>query len=206
MIILNCEQGTEAWMEARLGVPTATGASRIITPTGKASSQARAYMAELVAEYVIGETKDEFRGTEWMERGKILEPDARAFYEFHNDDDVTKVGFVYRDDTRTAGCSPDSLVGDDGMLELKCPMAHTHVAYHMMGDVPTPYIVQLQYQLWITGRKWVDFMSYHPDFPPYLIHVEADQVFTKAFDDRMPGFIEEMLKWRSHMASKNLLA
>ena len=111
-----------AWIEARLGIPTASEFSKIVTPGGKLSASRDEYIGTLLAEWALGEQDAEFQ-SEWAERGKLLEPEARDYYRFHRDADVATVGFVYRDDARSVGCSPDGIVGGDGLLELKCPKA-----------------------------------------------------------------------------------
>ena len=95
MIVLDVEQGSIAWQEARLGIPTASAFSRIVTPGGKPSKSAEQYLGELLAEWVLGYQADDFQ-SEWAERGKQLEPDARKFYAFHRDADPRRVGFCYQ--------------------------------------------------------------------------------------------------------------
>ena len=198
MITINCAQGSREWEEARLGIPTASAFSRIVTPTGKLSAQREGYLGELLAEWVLGEPIHEFQ-TEWMERGKLLEPDARAYYAFQRDAEVETVGFIYRDEDRQAGCSPDGLVGDDGLIELKCPMAGKHLVYLSRGVCPKEYVGQVQGQLWVTGRLWCDFMSFHPGLPPFILKVEPDPKFQAALDDHMPTFIAEILEGRERL-------
>ena len=92
MIVLEVEQGTLAWTQARLGIPTASQASRIVTPTGRLSKSRDGYLAQLLAEWALGEDVTDFAGTEWMERGKVLEPEARRYYAFHADAEPETVG------------------------------------------------------------------------------------------------------------------
>ena len=146
MIILDVEQGSAAWVEARLGIPTASEFSKIITPGGKLSASRRDYFGTLLAEWALGEQDAGFQD-EWMERGKLLEPDARANYEFHRDEKVQTVGFVYLDESRDVGCSPDGLVGKDGALELKVPKAATHLRWLAIGEVPREHAMQVQGQI-----------------------------------------------------------
>ena len=182
MIVLTCEQGSREWLEARAGIPTSSQFSRIVTPGGKPSAQAEGYVAELLAEHFLGPQDDEFMGNEWVERGRVLEPVARRFYAFHRDVDPTQVGLCLRGvwhkgaevtDTLGAGASPDALVGDDGLLELKVPMPKTHLLWLARGVLPKQHSMQVQGQLWVTGRAWCDFLSWHPDLPPFLVRVEA---------------------------------
>ena len=197
MIIVNCEQGSRQWTECRLGIPTASAFSRIVTPGGKLSAAREEYQGELLAEWALGEA-DEFGGTDWMERGKMLEPEALQHYAFYRDLQPDSVGFVYRDDNKMVGCSPDGLV-KDGALELKCPKAGTHLIYLAGGHCPKKYVPQVQGHIWVTDRPWCDFMSYHPGLPPLIVRVEPDAAYQAAFDKHMPEFIAELLEGRERL-------
>lgn len=178
MRIISCEQGTDEWFQARLGCPSGSGFAKLITATGKSSTSADTYINELIAELVIGE-QQHITPNEWMIRGTELEPDARAFYEFERDVQVQEVGFC-KHDSMECGISPDGLVGDDGGIEIKCPKASTHIKYLRNQQLPTEYKAQVQGALWITGREWWDFLSYHPSLPPFLIRVLPDQKYIEA--------------------------
>ena len=200
MIVLDCEQGTREWLEARFGRWTASNASRVVTPGGALSKARDEYQAELLAEWVLQEPVKEF-STDWTERGKAIEADAREYYEFQNDAEVRSVGLIYRDESRMTACSPDGLVGDDGGLELKSPMPETHLLYLARGVVPGKYMPQVQGCLWITGRAWWDWMSYCPMFPPLLLRVEPDEKYQAALDKYVPQFIAEMLEARERLSA-----
>jgi hypothetical protein len=180
MRIINCEQGSPEWLQARLGVPSASSYSKLITTTGKASAQAEAYINQLVAERITGEPSF-FQVTDPMQRGMDLEPEARVRYEMETGNLVEQVGFLMHD-TLEAGASPDGLVGEEGGLEIKCPMRSTHVEYLRNGRLPSKYIQQVQGCLWISGRDWWHFMSYHPKMTPLIIRVYRDEVFIKALE------------------------
>ena len=201
MIILECEQGSVPWVEARLGIPTASEFSKVVTPGGKLSASRRPYLGKLVAEWALGDAAGdiEFGGTAWTERGQILEPKARKAYAFTRDVDPVQVGFVYRDETRLSGCSPDGLVGPDGLLELKCPMAGTHLTWLAQDVVPREHQSQLQGQLWVSQRDWVDFMSFYPGLPPFLVRVAPDPTYQRALDLAIPQFIDEVLAARERL-------
>ncbi len=196
---LDVPQGEAEWMAARLGRPTASQASRIVTRTGKPSSQADAYMAELLAEYFLGHPVTEFDGNVWTERGKALEPDAFALYAFHVDSEPRTTGIVYRDESRLFGASPDGLVDPDGGLELKAPMPGTHLLWLARGECPPQHWCQVQASIWATGRKWWDFMSYYPDLPPLIVRVEPDATYQAALDKHIPAFIGELLSGRERL-------
>ena len=199
MIVHPCQQGTVEWTEARLGIPTASEFSRIVTATGKLSKQRDGYLAELLAEWCLGEPVTNFMGNEWTERGQVLEPEARKYYAFQRDLDAETVGFIYLDEARMVGCSPDGLVGEDGLLELKCPMAPTHLLWLCRGVLPPAHNAQVQGELWVTGRAWCDFMSYFPGLPPLLVRVEPDSKYQAALDDLMPKFVQEVLAGRERL-------
>ena len=201
MITLDCEQGTREWVEARLGIPTATGFSKILTPGGKLSKSREAYWGDLLGESVTGEPHDDLPSLYFVERGEALEPSARKHYAFQRDVDPVKVGFVFRDEGRMVGCSPDGVVGDDGLLELKCPKTGNHISWLARGVVPREHVSQLQGQLWVTGRAWVDFMSYHPGLPPLIVRVEPDPAYQAALDEHIPTFCDELLEGRAYLRS-----
>jgi hypothetical protein len=175
MKILEMEQGTQEWLEARLGCPSGSGFSKLITASGTPSSSAESYINDLIAELITGESTP-FHVTEWMQRGTELEPFARMNYELETDREVTEVGFCMHDILR-CGVSPDGLIGDDGGIEIKCPKPSTHVKYLRNGKLPSEYKAQVMGCLWITGREWWDFMSYHPQMPNLLIRVHRDEEY-----------------------------
>ena len=201
MIVLNHEQGSAEWVEARLGIPTASEFKRILTPTGKPSTSREGYLAELLAEWALGQPVTEFGGTEWTERGQMLEPDARADYAFQVDCEPSLVGLILRDEGRMCGASPDALVGENGLLELKCPKAGKHLLYLARNELPREYSAQVQGQIWVTGREWCDFTSYYPGLPSFCIRVAPDDRYQAALDESMPVFIEELLAGRQRLRS-----
>jgi len=190
MIRVDCEQLSDDWFAARTGVASASNFSKIITPSGKPSASSDDYLYELVAEYVTGEKK-QITPSFWMERGIEMEPEARNAYEFITDQEVEQVGFIYRDESRLVGCSPDGLLDGKG-LEIKCPAPITHVSYLLQGVCPKAYVAQLQGSMWVTGfESWV-FMSFHPDYESLIIEVEADDAYQKALDKVMPPFLDRL--------------
>lgn len=170
------EQSTPEWSLARAGRPCSSEFHKIITPTGKPSKQAEAYGYRLLAELMIKEPILTFESTYWIDRGKTLEPDAAGLYDLTHDVKTERAGFC-TDDNGWYGCSPDRLVGEEGLLEIKCPAPQTHMEYLVNGKVDTDYYPQLQGQLFVTGRKWVDIWSYHPKMPPVRIRTERDEVY-----------------------------
>lgn len=197
MLIVQCEQGSPEWLDARLGIPTASNFDRIITPkTGKLSAQAERYIYELLAEDMLGHPIDE-SASDFMTRGSAVERSAVEFYEFNRDVLTSKVGVILRDDGMT-GCSPDRLVGDDGGLEIKCPSAAVHVSY-MLGTDADKYKCQVQGALWITGRPWWDFLSYNPELPPVLVRHERDEAFIATLARTVDAFINVLGEARQRL-------
>jgi len=170
------EQGTEGWLKDRLGCPSGSNFSKLITSAGKPSTQAEGYINQMIAERLMGNTANEVKQTEWMARGNELEPQARSFYEFATGNDVVEIGFC-KHDVYECGVSPDGLVNDDGLLEIKCPAPSTHVGYLRGDKLPSTYKQQVMGQMWITEREWCDFVSYHPDMPVLITRVQRDDSY-----------------------------
>lgn len=160
-------QSSPEWYQLRLGKPTASAFSRIVTPTGRPSKQVDGYAMQLAAELFVGHQIG-WDGNAWSERGKEFEADAVSLYEFTHDVEVQRVGFV-TDDAFEVGCSPDGFVGEDGMIEIKSLKAENHVAAIMewsaTGLCPTDYVPQTQGQLLLTERVWCDLVFFHPELP-----------------------------------------
>lgn len=189
MILLNeFQQGSAEWFMARLGIPTASRFDEIITPkTLKPSSSQERYAQQLLAEALLGAPLDENR-VDFIERGKILEKFAVPYYELQADTDTEEVGFILRDDGRS-GASPDRLVGADGLLEIKVPMAHTHMGYLLDKD-GIGYKCQVQGQLWVAEREWCDTLSWHPTIPPALVRQHRDEKFIAALSGAVVQFTD----------------
>ena len=190
MRLIECEQGSEEWLKARLGIPSASNFSKLITMKGTLSTQAKAYVDALVAETITGESTY-VKVTDAMQRGTELEPYARERYFYETGNSVEEVGFCLHDDYQ-AGASPDGLIGEDGGLEIKCPLGGTMVSYLRVGRLPSKYWQQVQGCLHITGRKWWDFMAYHPDMKPLIVRVERDEAFIAALDALLIDVVKEI--------------
>jgi hypothetical protein len=191
-IIRDVEQGTDEWFALRLGIPTASNFGQIITPTGKKSKSADRYMRQLIAEWLAGVPVDAEQSSFWMERGQELEEEARNRYEFDTGETVEEVGFIAAEGY---GCSPDGLVGDNGMLEIKCPKASTLVEYYCIDGEPPKYRPQLQGQLWVAERQWVDFYAYHPKLHPIRRRIVRD-------DDYIAEMAKLVMEFNASMAEK----
>lgn len=198
LITLDCEQGSEEWLAARLGIPTATGFENIVTATGKKSASYIKYMAELIEESILG-GGDTFKSS-FMERGNQLEPQARAAYEFLTGNDVIQVGGVYLNENRDVMVSPDGLIPSlKKGLEIKCPKMSTHIRYLLEGGVPAEYVIQVQANLWVTGYETWDFVSYCPEYQKqtlYLFTAARDEKLMKAFDEHIPQFVKTLKAYK----------
>jgi len=171
-------QGTEEWLKARLGVPSASNFSKVVTTKGQRSTSFMGYVNALIAEKLTGDPTY-VKITEPMERGTSLEDEARAMYQLINDTDVRQVDFI-KHPNMEVGCSPDGLIdvkcdrGLIGGLEIKCPLQGTHVEYLRAGKVPSKYMLQVQGCMFVTGRGYWDFMSYHPKMKPLIVRTYRD--------------------------------
>lgn len=198
LITLDCEQGSEEWLAARLGIPTATGFENIVTATGKKSASYIKYMAELIEESILG-GGDTFKSG-FMERGNQLEPQARAAYEFLTGNDVIQVGGVYLNEDREVMVSPDGLIPSlKKGLEIKCTKMSTHIRYLLEGGVPAEYVIQVQANLWVTGYETWDFVSYCPEYQKqtlYLFTAARDEKLMKAFDEHIPQFVKTLKAYK----------
>jgi putative phage-type endonuclease len=191
MIIENVIQGTPEWLKERCGIPTASNFDTIITTKGEPSKSRTKYMYQLAAERITG-VKEETYQNGIMQRGIEMEAEARCMYELITGNTVEQVGVCYPDEKKLCGCSPDGLIDKDGAIEIKCPTSAVHVGYLLEGVLPMTYFQQLQGQLFVTGRKWVDFFSYYPGLKPLLIKVLPDEKFIKALRVELELFCGEL--------------
>jgi putative phage-type endonuclease len=188
------EQRSEEWFQARLGKVTASRVADVLAKikSGESASR-RNYKIQLVSERLTGE-KQETYINQAMQDGIDREQFARDRY-VQQFGEVEEVGFV-KHPTLEAGASPDGMVGDDGIIEIKCPMGSTHTETLMTQDIPSKYIPQVQFQLLVTGRKWCDFVSYNPMFPKHLQvfvkRIEADPVYQKELEVEVKQFLKEV--------------
>ena len=191
MIIIDCPQGEEQWFKEKLGKPSASNASKIITNEGKQSNQRTGYLYELAAERITGKTTKGYKDKN-MEIGTERENESRAFYELLYDLDVSVVGLVYKDENRAICASPDGLIADSHGLEMKNPLPKTQIKYLLEGKLPSEYFSQVQFSLYVTGLKYWDFLSYVPDMPHFLIRVERDDKFLIALEFELNLFCLEL--------------
>jgi len=201
MIIHNCEQGGEEWIRLRLSIPTASCFDQIITPkTMKLSASSPTYMHVLLAQWITGEPLDTFEG-DWTRHGHEYEDESRSSYAFASGQSIEQVCLITTNDGMV-GASPDGMVGDDGLVELKCTKGNTHVAYLLKRDVDEKYRTQLQGQLWVCEREWVDIQSYCVGFPSVVIRVNRDDDYISKLSDAVLSFVDVMLETREKLTQQ----
>ena len=190
------DQGSEEWFTIRIGKVTASRVADVIakTKTGYSASRDN-YMAQLVCERLTGQKGESFTNAA-MQHGTDTEPLARAAYEALKDVLVDEVGFVPHPTIKMAGASPDGMVGEDGLLEIKCPNTATHIETLLSESVPGKYFTQMQFQLSCTGRQWCDFVSFDNRLPEelqlFVKRVPRDEVFIRLIEAEIVQFIAEL--------------
>lgn len=189
-------QQTDAWREERLGHCTASRMGDVLAAikSGEAAAR-RNYRMQLVVERLTGVPHDSFQSPAML-AGIENEPLARMAYEVHSQEFVEQVGFVKHPSIKWFGASPDGFVGDDGLLEIKCPLTATHIDYLLAGGVPSDYRPQLLAQLACTGRKWVDFVSYDPKLPDnmrlFVVRLERNDIEIEGIERNAKAFLAEV--------------
>ena len=189
-------QGTPEWIAARIGKVTASRISDMMAKTKSGWGASRKnYAAELLAERLTAQAAEGYVSFE-MKRGIELEPEARAAYEWYRDETVELTGFVAHPRIALSGASPDGLVGKDGLVEFKCPNTATHVATLLGGEISNDYILQCQFQMACTGRKWDDWVSYDPRLPEHMRlfvrRVPRDEEKIAEIEREVQAFIAEI--------------
>lgn len=184
--IVECEQGSPEWFAARLGIPTSSEFSTVMAK-GEGKTR-RTYLLKLAGEILTGEPMTNYVSPD-MERGKLMEDEARDMYAFMHDIEPQRVGFVRSGD---AGASPDSLIGDKGGLEIKSAAPHIQIERLIADKLPPEHKAQVFGSLWITGRVWWDFCSYCPRLPLFVIRVYRDETYIKLIADEVARFNAEL--------------
>ena len=159
------EQGTPEWLAERAGKVTASALSNVMM--AKTTAGYQNYLAQLVCERLTGQPVDTFKSAA-MEHGTETEPQARAFYELESGLEVVECGFIPHPLITMSGSSPDGMIGDDGLVEIKCPQPAKHIKNMMGGAIDKGYWLQMQWQMECTDRVWCDFVSFNPSFPDHL--------------------------------------
>jgi hypothetical protein len=190
MKIIDCEQNSPEWYAARLGLPTASEFKTIIGVKKDAREKLtrQTYMRKLAGEILTGEPMENYTNNH-MERGHEQEDDARQLYAFMADADPIRVGFIRCPDK---GCSPDSLVGNDGGLEIKTALPHIQIERLEKGDLPPEHRAQVQGNIWIAEREWWDFCSYCPKLPLFVTRVHRDDGYIATLAGAVKEFNAEL--------------
>jgi len=189
-------QGSDAWFAQRLGKVTASRVADVIakTKTGYSTSRDN-YMAQLVCERLTGTVAESYTNAA-MQWGTDNEPLARAAYEAYMDVLVDEVAMITHPRIEQAGASPDGLVGDDGLVEIKCPNTATHIDTLLTQTVPGKYITQMQWQMACTGRQWCDFVSFDPRMPKelqlFIKYVPRDDAYISMLEKEVEIFLSEL--------------
>lgn len=205
MQIFDCAQRSDEWYRRRLGIPTASMFATVMRAKGRGddgdSKTRQKYARQIAAEILTGEPTESFDNAH-MERGRMMEDEARALYTFLADEPLTQVGFI-RDDDKGAGCSPDSLVGERGLLEIKTALPDILIDYIVKGEFPPLHRAQCQGALWLSDREWVDICIYWPTMPePFIKRAPRDEPFivdlAKAvisFNEEVAGIVERVRRY-----------
>lgn len=193
MIIVDVEQGSDAWFKEKLGKPSASNISRIITNDGKPSKQREGYLYELAGEVITQSRVDSYKNAA-MEEGNAREQEAVDFFCMNQDVEIQRVGVVYKDAEKKFLCSPDGIIvgkTDEG-FECKNPLPKTQVKYLLDGGLPSEYFGQVQFSLYVTGFKVWNFLSYVPAMKPLIVKVKRDEGFLLCLGVEIKRFCEEL--------------
>ena len=186
MQIFDVEQGTAEWFEVRRGIPTASQFKAILAK-GEGKTR-RTYMLKLAGELLTGERMESF-SNEHTERGHEMEPEARDLYQFQTGAEVRKVGFIR---SGRAGCSPDSLIGENGGLEIKSQSPHLLIETILKDEFPSEHKAQVQGTLWITKREWWDIAVYYRGVPLFIKRAYRDEPYIQTLATEVDRFNAEL--------------
>lgn len=200
----NIEQGTPEWFACRAGIPTA---SKFATVMAKGEGKTRSeYMRTLAGEILTGEPAETFRN-DHMDRGNQMEDEARQTYAFINDAEIKRVGFIR---SGNKGASPDSLVGENGGLEIKTALPKIQIHRLILNRLPPEHVAQVQGNIWISEREWWDFVSYWPRLPVLTVRVYRDEAYIAnmsseidRFNDELAEMVEQIRRYGQLSAATN---
>lgn len=198
--IINCAQGSPEWFKARLGIPTASEFASVMMK-GRAGAESRtrlSYLYKLAGERLTGEVMETIT-TPHMERGRLMEEEARSVYRFVSGLDCETVGFLRRG---RAGASPDALIGADGLLEIKTKLPHLLIEALLKGEFPPEHKAQCQGQLWIAERAWIDLAIYWPGLPIFIVRAERDEAYIRELAEAIEAFNDELDRVVARVAAR----
>lgn len=199
--IHNVEQGSEEWHRLRAGKVTASEFATVLAKgrDGGPSLTRRTYMLKLAGEIITGEPAENYANAH-MERGRTMEAEARERYAFDRDTEPQLVGFI---SSGARGCSPDALIGETGMLEVKTKLPHLHIECILRGGFPPEHKAQCQGALWIAERDWIDLAVYWPRMPLFVARAHRDEAYIRdlasavdAFDNEVASIVERVRRWQ----------
>lgn len=189
--VFDCEQGSPEWFELHKGIPTSSNFSLVMASGkgGEPSVTRTRYMYQLAATIITDKFPVESFSNEHTERGHAMEPDARRLYAFMTDTEPKQIGFSRNGRT---GCSPDAVIGEKGLLEIKTKLPHLMIETMLKDEFPAVHKAQCQGALWIMGREWIDLVVYWPDFPPFIKRATRDEPYISKMADAIDAFNEEL--------------
>ncbi len=190
MEIISCDQGSTDWFAARAGIVTASEFQTLLMK-GKGGGESltrKTYMRKLAGEIITGEPMEAFTNAH-MERGKVMEQEARDLYAFMTDTEPQQIGFIK---SGRKGASPDSLIDESGGLEIKTRLPHLMIELLESGEVPNEHVAQIQGGMWVAEREWWDFVAYWPKLPLFVKRVYRDEAYIKKLADAVEQFNGEL--------------
>lgn len=188
MEIFNCDQGTPEWLRVRAGIPTGSMFGTVLCKKGPDAKTRRTYMMKLAGEIITRKPMDSFSNRH-TERGHEQEPIARDLYAFQTGNQFERVGFIKEG---RKGASPDCLIGDDGGAEIKSRLAHLQAELLCAGEMPPVHLPQIQGLMWVSRRRWWDFVSYCPKMPLFVQRVERDEIYIQKLATAVDAFNAEL--------------
>jgi hypothetical protein len=202
MQIIECDQGSPEWFQARLGIPTASEFRTLLSVKKEAKDKVtrQTYMRKLAGEILTGAPMESYSNAH-MERGHDQEDEARRLYAFMSDCEPQRVGFIRSGDK---GCSPDSLISDKGGLEIKTALPHIQIERLERGELPSDHRAQVQGSIWIAEREWWDYASYCPGLPLFVTRVTRDDGYIATLAGAVKEFNEELAELVARIRSYGL--
>lgn len=188
--IFDVDQGSDEWFAARAGIPTASEFATVMA-SGKGGAESktrRTYMLKLAGEIITGETVEGYTNAA-MDRGHVMEPDARNMYALMTDAAPELVGFMRNG---AKGCSPDALIGNDGVLEIKSKLPHLLIDILLRDEFPADHKAQCQGALWVAEREWIDIAVYWPKLPLFIKRAYRDEAYIAAMSSAVDQFNDEL--------------
>lgn len=188
--IIDCVQGEPEWFKARMGMPTSSKFATVMAAAqeGKERKTRNKYMRQLAGELITGEPMETFQN-QHMERGKVMEDEARDFYAFTTDEPIQRIGFIRNGDR---GCSPDSFVGLSGMLEIKTALPDILIEKILADDFPPEHKAQCQGNLMVAEREWIDLSIYWPKMPMFTKRAFRDELYIRKMSEEIDQFNNEL--------------